>query len=449
MARWMLLGLFSLTGLFGSLPAVILAGCRKEAPPQPYVRSIDLEALDASCTEAWLRVRFTDSAAPRAFALKRDGQTILSALNSPPDTLLIDEGLLPNRTYGYKAYRFADSRLVDSTAQVTLTTMDTTSHNFTWHIDTLGDGGGSVLYDVAIINDTLAYAVGEIYKRDSLGNWDPLRYNLAKWNGQRWELKRVTVNFRGNLITPPLYGIYAFSGTDIWIAAGMAIHGNESNWVGHDVRALTGVDSLSFTKCWGVNSTDMYFVGLAGFIAHYDGVRWRRIESGTTLDVYDIYGSRNLRTGETEIYAVAAKQFVTFDRRILRVRSSGVEAVSDSTIPYSLHGVWLKGGGPYYVVGSGIYRKRDPMRAGPWQWLHPGVTPYYTYAIRGNDVNDVFICGSYGELLHFNGIQFRSYQNTPGFSAIEFYEVSCRNNLVVAVGYVQPRAVAVRGRRTP
>jgi hypothetical protein len=42
MARWMLLGLFSLTGLFGSLPAVFLAGCRKEAPPQPYVRTIEI-----------------------------------------------------------------------------------------------------------------------------------------------------------------------------------------------------------------------------------------------------------------------------------------------------------------------------------------------------------------------------------------------------------------------
>ncbi|MBI3006249.1 MAG: hypothetical protein HYY49_12660, partial [Ignavibacteriales bacterium] len=40
---------------------------------------------------------------------------------------------------------------------------DTTSHNFTWTIDTVGDGNSSVLYDVAIINDTLAYAVGEIY----------------------------------------------------------------------------------------------------------------------------------------------------------------------------------------------------------------------------------------------------------------------------------------------
>jgi hypothetical protein len=69
--------------------------------------------------------------------------------------------------------------------------MDTTSHNFTWQIDTLGDGGGSVLYDVAIINNTLAYTVGEIYKRDSVGNWDPLPSGLALWNGRSWSSRKV------------------------------------------------------------------------------------------------------------------------------------------------------------------------------------------------------------------------------------------------------------------
>jgi hypothetical protein len=57
---------------------------------------------------------------------------------------------------------------------------DTTSHNFSWEITQLGDGGGSSLYDVAIINDKLAYAVGEIRLKDSTGQWDPAIYNLVK-----------------------------------------------------------------------------------------------------------------------------------------------------------------------------------------------------------------------------------------------------------------------------
>ncbi len=46
---------------------------------------------------------------------------------------------------------------------------DTTSHNYAWQTFILGDGNSSVLYDAAIIYDTLIYAVGEIYLKDSTG----------------------------------------------------------------------------------------------------------------------------------------------------------------------------------------------------------------------------------------------------------------------------------------
>jgi hypothetical protein len=66
-------------------------------------------------------------------------------------------------------------------------TADTTSHNYTWQLELLGNGAGSgVFYDVAIINDTLAYAVGELYMKDSLGQDDPHAYNVARWNGRQW-----------------------------------------------------------------------------------------------------------------------------------------------------------------------------------------------------------------------------------------------------------------------
>jgi hypothetical protein len=155
--------------------------CKKEPPPAVHIPTLTLSAVDASCTEAWLKLTTTQlPATVRLMRLTPTLQTLQTLQLTTPDTLVIDEGLLPSRTYTYRAYRFADSRLIDSSTQATVTTMDTTSHNFTWQIDTLGDGSSSVLYDVAIIDDTLAYAVGEIYKRDSVGNWDPNAYNLVK-----------------------------------------------------------------------------------------------------------------------------------------------------------------------------------------------------------------------------------------------------------------------------
>ena len=51
--------------------------------------------------------------------------------------------------------------------ELTVTTMDTTSHNFTWQSWTFGDIGSSVLYDVAIINENNIWAVGEINIADT------------------------------------------------------------------------------------------------------------------------------------------------------------------------------------------------------------------------------------------------------------------------------------------
>ena len=73
---------------------------------------------------------------------------------------------------------------------VTVTTMDTTSHNFTWQTFTFGgQGGSSTLFDVAIINENDIWAVGEMYVYDSTGA--PVLYNAVHWDGSKWELKRI------------------------------------------------------------------------------------------------------------------------------------------------------------------------------------------------------------------------------------------------------------------
>jgi hypothetical protein len=425
-------------------------------PPPPGEQPVHFEAADASCTEVWLSVKFHIDAQPRTFEIRRvtaPADTLLIfSTTAPPvrlDTLIVDEGLLPNRHYTYTLTRPGVWQSQPLTA--TITTMDSTDHN-AWQFSEpvlLGDGSSSTLYDVCILSDTLAYAVGAVYKLDSLGNWDPLPYNLVKWDGQQCELKRVTVMYRGSPITPPLNAIFAFSPTDIWLSSGVPIRGDGQNWTQYhlfDMGILSQNDG-SINKIWG-SSAELWFVGNRGTIVHRSPTgTWRRVESGVGLSVYDIFGSRRRVSEESELFAVAAQQFVSFEKRILRITPADVSTVSDSGIPYSIHGIWFRGGGPYYVVGSGMYRKLDVVAEGPWQPLHPGITPYYIYAIGGNAVNDILACGSFGELLHFNGMSWRSYRNTPGFSSLELYEISCRDNLVIAVGYDQPRAAVVVGRR--
>ena len=322
---------------------------------------------------------------------------------------------------------------------------DTTSHNFTFETFTFGEHSSSVLHDVAIINDSSIWCVGEIYTNDSLGNPDPQAYNAVYWNGNEWEQKRITVNFRGNLITPPLEGTFAFSNTDIWFVGSLPIKGDGENWIMYDLR--TTVDpNISLSKAWGSSSSDIYFVGRNGSIAHYLNGTWSKIESGTDLDIYDIWGDYNSTSGGYEIIAVAAKQFVTYDKKIFRINGNTVQNIQTDSIPYSIHGLWFKSGKKYFVTGAGLYSKNNINNSSLWEWLHPDVTNYYLYAIRGQDTNDLFVCGAFGETIHYNGKTWKSFINETSIYGT-LNNIDFKKNLVVAVGYDSPKAVIKMGTR--
>lgn len=82
-------------------------------------------------------------------------------------------------------------------------------------------------------------------------------------------------------------------------------------------------------------------------------------------------------------------------------------------------------------------------------WISFGgsVTPYYTNSIDGNDVNDIVVCGAYGELLHFNGSDWKSYQKELEMQAGSYRTIKIKGNLLVAVGYDSPKAVITIGKR--
>jgi hypothetical protein len=111
--------------------------------------------------------------------------------------------------------------------------------------------------------------------------------------------------------------------------------------------------------------------------------------------------------------------------------------------------VWFSPGRRYYVGGSGmsspIYMKRslhDPT------WLNESIAAlrYYVYSMRGTRTNDVFTCGGFGEVGHFNGMSWISYRAVTAVNG-NYYSVACRGDLTVAVGYDYPRAIVAIGRR--
>ena len=323
---------------------------------------------------------------------------------------------------------------------------DTTSHNFSWQTFSFGEHSSSILYDVAIINDTSIWAVGEIYLNDSLGNPDPNTYNAVHWDGNEWNLKRIKTNACGGVDYPPVQTIFAFSSNDMLFAH---IDGSISHFNGtgfsNDCSLITQLNG-SANKIWGRSRNDFFVVSDNGFLSHYQNGIWTNIESGTNLDFYDIWGDYNSTNRQYEIIAIAAKQFVTYDKKILRINKNTVENIQTDSIPYSVHGVWFKSGKKYFVDGDGLYSKDNINSTLEWNWLHPDITNYYLYAVRGQSINDLFVCGAFGEIIHYNGSSWKSYIRATGIYGT-LNNIDFKRNLVVAVGYANPKAIIIIGKR--
>jgi len=430
----------------------ILFSC-KENPPEPppppgHVPVIHLSVADTGLTDLWLRVRFDDTVQQRSWRLTRDGLPLLTLAQAPRDTVVLDDSLAVKRTYTYKAYRLSGTTLTDSTPLLQATTLDTTSHNFFWQIDTLGDGQ-SLLRDVAIVSENDVWAVGIINVRDSSGGWRNPNYNIAHWNGSRWEL--ITVNFVYFYGAGPseAYSVFAFGTNDIVVSSlGSVMHFNGNRWdnLGYLFTADTTIGTAQ--KLWGTSLNNLYGVGTNGSIVHWNGSAWQRIESGTTLPMNDIWGARNPISGETEVLAVGSYVNQNQGKILLRIQNSAVTPLADSGLPSNLSGLWFMPGRRYYVVGGGIYQKTTLEGSSAWVGYAPGiVTSYYTNSIRGQGINDVVAVGAFGEVVHWSGLTWRNYIGTTGLGNGSYYAVQVRGSLVIAVGLVGNRAVVLRGNR--
>jgi len=417
--------------------------CNTTEPTVGNTLALKLE--DVSCTEAWITLTTANLQLPAEINFVRtdpDGNTSSQiSILTTQDSLLYIDSLLPNTSYKFQASSIENPV---SSNEITAATLDTTSHNFTFETWTFGEHSSSVLYDVAIIDENNIWAVGEIYMNDSLGQPDSKRYNAIRWNGANWDIIRIPYNYQGTDFYHPIQSTFAFGSNDIWFCGNGVIHWEGKSFI--PIAIPTNVwGPYQMNKIWGSSSNDLYVVGNEGNIAHYQNGQWSRITSGTELHIYDIWGNYNDIADNYEIIAIAANRALNFNKAILRINSlNNIILLSTDGIPYSIHSIWFKNK-TYYVVGSGMYKKNDITSSIDWQSLHQGISNYYLESISGNDLNDIIVCGDFGELIHFNGVTWKSYRDN--FSGILLGEVLLKNDLVVIVGFDGQKAFITLGQR--
>ncbi|MFA5806648.1 MAG: glucosyl transferase [Melioribacteraceae bacterium] len=402
-----------------SLFITILISCNNTSTePIPIDENIKLTEVDAAVIEAYLNIHIESPSPDKEVVLERNGQIVMRFSANKADAAITDTGLTENTLYRYKAKLTEKGKIIGESSEVSVRTMQPTSHDFTWQTFTFGEHSSSSLYDVAIIDENNIWAVGEIYMKDSTGQIDPQFYNLVKWDGNKWNTQRIFfTNQQGQSFLAPIKSIFVFNSDDIWLGMDQMIH-----WDGNDFKEYE-ISSTVFqswiNKIWGTSSSDLYIVGNNGNIAHYNSSNWQKIENNVSneLDFFDLFG----RDETSPIYFIAASLYG--NNRIIRLINSKFEDVPFNEIS-TLRSIWYAYSNKIYLAGSYFFVYEN----GKWEKLKE-LSNQTTTSVRGTASNDIIVAGTKGIINHFNGITWQSYPTQGEYSA-----VGIKGNRVVAVG---------------
>ncbi|MBN8707452.1 MAG: hypothetical protein J0L62_16390 [Bacteroidetes bacterium] len=386
--------------------------------------SLVLKFKESDLTSAILFLHSSGVTLPASVSLYRNGDSVQTFLLHRADTSLKDSLLSPSTSYNWQAKlrKTASSFLTSNT--VTARTIDTTSHTFTWKLDTLG-AAGSVLFDVAIVNDTCVWVVGDIKSQP----YSPVdRYNAAMWNGKAWKKFRFLLEgFNGFESVHDLRTIFYTADGKIAVASGGSFSIHQLDGKRQFTKYLLASIGSS-TKIWGTTSSNLFIVGTNGSITHYNGSTFTLMESGTTVNLQDVWG-----TSDNEVWACGWNEG---DGRsvLLGKYSSGWKIINQSdptnwgkypsdqqpTDVYSA--VWQSKPGDSLWVGSfwGVFRrglKVDDRFS--WDCRVKNIDQFppdpvaAPVRIRSTGKNNIWVAGRLQTLAHFNGLTWRTVSGLP------------------------------------
>jgi len=401
-------------------------------PIEPEKTKVNLIYEDALCTEAYFRLKTTEINYPARVDLYLNKDKVNSFTTFSDDTVFVIENLLPKKSYTsyVRVYPEGGRELVSS--EVSFVTMDTTSHDFTWQVFEFGNCGNSVLFDVAIIDENNIWAVGEITMCDSM--WRETRYNAVHWDGSKWELKKIAGEGWWECRT-----IFAFSENNIWFDARINWNGSRYNVYTNGWPLLSNGDGWQVNKVWGTSSNDLYAVGDKGNIAHWDGRRWRKIESGTDINLRDIYGN-NL---SDDIYIVGHEYSPVLKSVLLHLKEGKVTKIWETCClfekePYgtSLRNLYVKDNW-LFTLGKRYIKENIKLNTKPKRITN--ILYDMVYEFKGTDKNDIYAFTDLGEIYHYNGYSIKLVFGRP-FSEYFFHGGRAKDNIVVGVG-ILPRGI--------
>ncbi len=315
---------------------------------------------------------------------------------------------------------------------------DTTSHAFTWRVDTLG-AFGSVLMDVEAVSENEVWACGEIELKERP---EVDRYNVVRWNGSEYEFLKAKAYGGVSLAE----AILPFPDGTVWVfMAGVAY----SFWNGDSFKTeyFDGEVTGRVMDAWGTATDDFYVVGQFGSIAHYDGTSFTPMESGTDITLFEIQGYVDPQTNKQHIWVLG---FVTGRSVVLKLEDGvwkhmwEMEMLQNNfRFPQSLFiddsetvvmSVWsgLDQRGRLYCFDQNDFTNYRLLAE------HSA----YSRGFGGTGINDLFVAGiNQYNIVHFNGSTVFQYSELRAAGLLT--EIATLNDKIYIVGDTAGGAHAV------
>ncbi|MBN8705933.1 MAG: hypothetical protein J0L62_08645 [Bacteroidetes bacterium] len=423
-----------------------------QEPEEKDNRSLTLSVIESDLTSALLSLKTQELQLPASLQLTRNGEPVQSFTLHQADTTLSETGLNPALTYSWQALLKNGEKTVKTSNVASGKTMDTTSHNFIWNVETIGYANSNLTCGV-IINENDMWVGGTIYP-DSASYEDDVKYGLSHWDGIKWTPEIVTARWFPD--NPDIKGPVRVSGMTytnrhkLLVTTGLVLLEKEaSNFI---ELAVDTWDEKGFGNIWGNDENDLYIYGVNGGLSHYNGTVLTQIPTNTTLDIQDIHGDYNPKTKEYELLALASRSLQKEGNLLLKINGQTVTPLSLTGMDdYSKDELWFTQGSHYWLVGGNSFYKKSLNDS---HWTINNIYPFsnwYVADINGWKQNDLIITLHDSHLLHFNGSTWKDFKdelNLAGLAVGEIY-IKDDNILIIgqefSIGYA--RGIVIRGKR--
>lgn len=196
---------------------------------------------------------------------------------------------------------------------------------------------------------------------------------------------------------------------------------------------------------WGTSQDDVFLVGAddgeGPLVLHWDGTAWARLATGTTGDLWWVFG---VAGADTVWMSGEGGRVLTY------TRSTGafVEEIAADPV-YKMFGVWGTSDTDRWAVGGDVNNGADGIVVHDdgtgWttSWLVPpiGLTKRQAFKIWGPAADDVYVVGTRALVAHWDGAAWtdlpymgygaNTYFTVHGTSGSDVYVVGGEGNAVV------------------